>query len=128
VRFSLRFALCVLESGETLHEAKQRIQLSEGDFFPIRMTPAAWSSITQEQLDRSISKGKQEMTLGSLCEERLPYLRPDLPLEMALHYVYRSELIPVVSRADLRKLEGVISRDAVLSKYMTDEAAEADLP
>jgi hypothetical protein len=47
---------------------------------------------------------------------------------MALHYVYRSELIPVVSRADLRKLEGVISRDAVLSKYMTDEAAEADLP
>jgi len=101
--------------------------LSESDFFLIRMTPVAWSSITQEQLDRSISEGKQEMTLSSLCEERLPYLHPDLPLEMALHYVYRSELIPVVSRADLRNLEGVISRDAVLSKYMTDEAADAGL-
>jgi len=58
------------------------------------------------------------MTLGSaLPTGRLPYLHPDLPLEMALRYVYQSPVVPVVSRADFSKLEGVISREAVLSKY-----------
>jgi hypothetical protein len=36
---------------------------------------------------------------------------------MALRYVYQEPIVPVVSRADFGKLEGVISRDAVLSKY-----------
>jgi hypothetical protein len=36
---------------------------------------------------------------------------------MALRYVHTAQLIPVVSRADFRKLEGVISRDAALSRY-----------
>jgi hypothetical protein len=36
---------------------------------------------------------------------------------MALRYVHTGQLIPVVSRADFRKLEGVISRDTALSRY-----------
>jgi hypothetical protein len=52
-----------------------------------------------------------------LPTERLPYLHPDYPLEMALRYVYQTPLVPVVSRADFRKLEGLISSEAVLNKY-----------
>jgi hypothetical protein len=36
---------------------------------------------------------------------------------MALRYVYQTPVVPVVSRADFRKLEGVISSDDVLNKY-----------
>ena len=35
----------------------------------------------------------------------------------ALRYVYENAIVPVVSRGDFRKLEGVISREAVLNKY-----------
>jgi CIC family chloride channel protein len=107
----------VLDSVETVSQVNQKIQTAESDFFLIRMSPTGWGSITQERLARFAVEGKQEMTLGSLCEDRLPYLYPDLPLEMALRYVHTAQLIPVVSRADFCKLEGVISRDAALSRY-----------
>ena len=58
------------------------------------------------------------MTLGSLLPpQRLAYLHPDSPLEMALRYVYQMPMVPVVSRADLGQLEGVISSEDVLAKY-----------
>ena len=107
----------VLDSAETVSQVNQRIQTAEGDFFLVRMSPTGWCSITQEKLARLVAEGKQEMALESLCADRLPYLHPDLPLEMALRYVHTAQLIPVVNRADLRKLEGVISGDVVLSKY-----------
>jgi hypothetical protein len=78
-------------------------------------------------LDRFAREGKQDITLGSLCGDRLPYLHPDLPLETALRFGHTSELIPVVSRADFGKLEGVISYAAVLSKYKMSSAEEAPL-
>ena len=44
-------------------------------------------------------------------------MHPDLPLETALRYVDRWPLVPVVSRADFRQLEGVISQRDVLERY-----------
>jgi CIC family chloride channel protein len=117
----------ILEATETVGEARQRIQNAEADFFLMRMAPTGWCSITQGALARFAVEGKQEMALGCLCEDRLPYLHPDLPLETALRYVHEAQLIPVVSRADFRELEGVISRDAVLSKYTVASTEEEPL-
>jgi CIC family chloride channel protein len=114
----------VLDSGETVSQANRRIQQAEGDVFLVRLNPTGWGSITEEMLGRFAREGKQEITLGSLCEDRLPYLHPDLSLETALRYGHTLQLIPVVSRADFHKLEGVISRDAVLSKYMMSSTEE----
>lgn len=107
----------VLDSGESASQAIKRTSSAEADLFLIRMMPSGWSSVTQAQLASFLSDGKQEMTLGSLCEGLLPALYPDVPLEMALRHIHRTELIPVISRIDIHKLEGVISREAVLSKY-----------
>ncbi len=117
----------VLDSGETVSQANRRIQNADGDIFLVRLSPTGWGSITQEMLGRFAREGKQEITLGSLCADRLPYLHPDLPLETALRYGHTSPLIPVLSRADFRKLEGVISRDAVLSKYTMSSTDEVPL-
>ena len=71
-----------------------------------------------ERLKRLVGEGKGEMTLGSTLPIRnLPYLHPDLTLEAALRHVYQVPLVPVVHRADFRRLEGVISREDVLEKY-----------
>lgn len=108
----------VLEDNETVSDANQRVQGSQADLYLVRLHPTGWTSVTQDLLRRLASEGKAEMTLGTaLPTGRLPYLHPDLPLEMALRHVYQEPIVPVVSRADFGKIEGVISRDAVLNKY-----------
>jgi CIC family chloride channel protein len=108
----------ILESDESVGDALKQAQHSDADVLLVRMAPSGWSSVAREMLKRLDSEGKSELSLGSaLPSVRLPYLHPDLPLEAALRYVYQFPLIPVVSRADFRRLEGVISRDAVLNKY-----------
>jgi len=108
----------VLNSEETVHDAVLQTQQACSDLFLVYLRPTGWSSITRDRLQRFASEGKGEMTLGSLLPpQRLPYLHPDYPLEMALRYVHQTPLVPVVSRADLRKLEGVISSEDVLAKY-----------
>ena len=110
----------VLNSTETVLEANQRIQPTRPgvNAFLVRLTPTGWKSVTREHLQQSLSEGKSEVSLGSILTGLpLPILHPDLPLDVALRYVNQTELVPVVSRADFGKLEGVISSDAVLSKY-----------
>ncbi len=108
----------VLNSTETVLEANQRIKTSSANSFLVRLVPSGWKQVTKEILQKSLSEGKSELNLGSiLTGPPLPIVHPDLPLDVALRYVNQAELVPVVSRADFGKLEGVISSDAVLSKY-----------
>ena len=108
----------VLNSDETVRDAMFQIEGSKSDVFLVRLKPSGWSSITRELLQRFSQEGKAEMTLGSLLPpQRLPYLHPDYPLETALRYVHQTALVPVVSRADLRQLDGVISSEDVLAQY-----------
>jgi CIC family chloride channel protein len=108
----------VLDAQGPLAQAVQRAQHSPADVFLVRLHPTGWTTVSVEQLKKYVSEGKGEMTLAAaLPRGHLPYLHPDLPLEAALRFVYEYPLVPVVSRADFRKLEGVISREAVLNKY-----------
>jgi CIC family chloride channel protein len=108
----------VLSSDETVHQANLRTQQSDADIFLVRLSPSGWSSVTRDLLATLDREGKGEQSLGSaLPTARLPFLHPDYPLEMALRYVHQTALVPVVSRADFRKLEGLISSEAVLNKY-----------
>jgi CIC family chloride channel protein len=108
----------VLDSDETVHDAAVQIQEAHSSVFLVRLRPSGWTSVTRDLLQRFASEGKGEVTLGSLLPpQRLAYVHPDSPLEMALRYVHQTPLVPVVSRADLRQLEGVISSEDVLAKY-----------
>jgi CIC family chloride channel protein len=117
----------VLEANETVGEANQSIQHSPAAVFLVRLSPTGWASVTLDLLKRLESEGKSEMSLGSaLPTQSLPYLHPDFPLEMALRYVYQTPVVPVVSRADFRKLEGVITSEDVLNKYRVVPREEED--
>jgi CIC family chloride channel protein len=107
----------ILNSEDSVQQALRRVQNLPGTCL-VRMSPSGWASITADGLKRLVGEGKGEMTLRSTLPIRnLPYLHPDLPLETALRHVYQFELVPVVHRADFRRLDGVISRDDVLQKY-----------
>ena len=117
----------VLDAQDSVEQALRRVQDLPGTFL-VRMSPSGWSVITSETLKRLVGEGKGEMSLGSTLPIRnLPYLHPDLTLEAALRHVYQVPLVPVVHRADFRRLEGVISREDVLEKYKAERRMRIDL-
>jgi CIC family chloride channel protein len=108
----------VLDGQQTVAAALQIVQASSAEEFLVRLSHGGWNSVTKQQLRTLVNDGKGETSLGSqLPILQIPSLHPDQPLEMALRYVDRWPLMPVVSRADLRHLEGVISERDVLERY-----------
>ena len=108
----------ILDSTETVERALAEAEKSGREEFLVRMNPSGWHSVTKEELRRLKGEGRSAMDLGAqLSGEPVPYLHPDHPLDTALRYVDRWPLVPVVSRADFRKLEGVIAERDVLERY-----------
>lgn len=115
----------VLDAEGTVESAYHNLQQSTDGIFLVRHSPSGWSSVTKDVITKLRGEGKGELTLGSsLPTQRLPILHPDLPLEVALRYVHAAPILPVVHRADFRKLEGVISQQDVLNRYKLVEREE----
>jgi chloride channel protein, CIC family len=108
----------VLDAQETVGQALKTAESDSAGEFLVRLSPVGWNSVTKQQLRTLMDEGKSGASLGSVLPIRhIPSLHPDLPLETALRYVDRWPLVPVVSRADFRHLEGVISQRDVLERY-----------
>jgi CIC family chloride channel protein len=115
----------ILDAAASLEDVSVRTSDLPIDTFLVRMSPSGWSVLSRDLLDRMMKEGKGTLSLGSVLPiQRLPYLYPDLPLDAALRCVNQSDIIPVVNRADPRTLEGVVTRDDVLSRYQADAVAE----
>jgi chloride channel protein, CIC family len=108
----------VLDAEESVDHALQRTDQNPDAILLVRLIPTAWSSLTRQELKAMVDDGEGSLTLGSILSTRkIPFLHPDHSLHTALRYVDRWPLVPVVSRADFRKLEGVISQRDVLERY-----------
>ena len=118
----------VLDDDQPLAEAIRQAEKSPSETLLVRMSPSGWNSITKQQIRTMISEGKGDLSLRSVLPIRqLPRLHPDQPLDIALRYVHEWPLIPVVSRANFRQMEGVISRDNVLNRYRIAQVDAKDL-
>jgi CIC family chloride channel protein len=94
--------------------------------------------ITQAQVEQEVAAGHGGRALGELLpmnvpsplltEENFPHVHMDHPLDVALRRMARSKLnmLPVVGRADIRDLKGVVSLHDILQAYgVTGEKVEA---
>ena len=97
--------------------------------------------VSQTEIERALEAGRSEETVGELLPEYLqpellraenfPHVHADHPLDVALRRMAKSNLnvLPVVSRSDVRDLRGVISLQDVLRAYgLAGEQAEAEAP
>jgi CIC family chloride channel protein len=108
----------VLDGEETVDQSLQKAARAKNHQLLVRLSPSGWSIVTRQELESMSSQGKGAANLGSLLPIlQVPHLHPDYPLETALRYVDRWPLVPVVSRADFRQLEGVVSERNVLARY-----------
>jgi chloride channel protein, CIC family len=108
----------VLSADDTVEQAYQRVQKAIGNVFLVRLSSTGWTSISRDSIHKLLEDGRGDAPLGSaIPKRRLPHLHPDLALEVALRYAQKTPLVPVINRADSRKLEGVISQEDVLNRY-----------
>jgi chloride channel protein, CIC family len=108
----------VLNPEQTVEHALREAESSSAEALLVRLKPSGWSSITRDELRTMVDAEVGGTTVSSLLNgRRIPYLHPDHPLETALRYVDRWPLVPVVSRADFRRVEGVLSERDVLERY-----------
>lgn len=108
----------VLSADDSVSKALEQVDHTEKEDLLVRLGASGWSTVTKEHLRMMTAEGKGADNLASvLLIKHVPVLHPDHPLEMALRYVDRWPVVPVVSRADIRQLEGVVTQRDVLERY-----------
>ena len=108
----------VLDGERTVEQCLRDAAGANRDTLLVKRSPSGWSLVTKEQLNALAVDGKSASPLGSLLPLLyVPFLHRDHPLDTALRYVDRYALVPVISRADFRQLEGVITERDVLERY-----------
>jgi CIC family chloride channel protein len=108
----------VLNDDAPLDRIHRQVEDSLSDNLLVSLSPVGWNTITKKEIETMVGEGKGSLSLRSVLPIRkLPHLHPDHPLDMALRYVNQWPVVPVVSRANFTKLEGIISREDVMNAY-----------
>ena len=105
----------ILIGSMTLQEAQEHVQGSAQEFFVVGMGGDDWSGIGRAQLLDMIANS--DVPLSCVLSARIPYLHPDHPLDTALRLIGEWPLLPVVHRANVQQLLGVVSLDDVMRAY-----------
>ena len=105
----------VLTGNMTVAEAQQHVQGSAQEFFLVAMGNDTWSGVLRPRLTEMAEHPDQR--LSQLLSTRLPFLHPDHPLDTALRLIGEWPVLPVLHRANLQQLLGVISLDDVMRAY-----------
>jgi CIC family chloride channel protein len=110
--------LSSLQAGDTLARALEIAETSPEDILLVRFPTGRWASITKQELRAKASELHEETLMRELLStDRLPVLHPDQRLDDVLRFIQSHEVLPVVSRAGSRKLEGVLSLPDILAAY-----------
>jgi chloride channel protein, CIC family len=110
-------------------EAARKVLDADHNAWPVMDGGRLAGMITVAQVEKEIADGHGDRVLGELLpvdvpnplltSESFPHLHMDHPLDMALRRMAHSKLnvLPVVGRADIRDLKGVVSLKDILQAY-----------
>ncbi len=104
----------------TVEEAIERVALSGRQAWPVVRGSRLFGFVTLAELERSHEWGQGRETLGDLLRgRRVPRVYADQSIDHALAHMGRLglESIPVVSRVDGRRLEGVVTVADLMRAY-----------
>ena len=110
--------LSSLQASDTLARALKVAEASTEEMLLVRFPTGRWAGISRDDVTRFSSEHDIETQLREVVSTaRLPVLHPDQRLDDALRFIQGNTLLPVVSRAGSRKLEGVLSLPDILTAY-----------
>jgi CIC family chloride channel protein len=120
VILAMRPAAEILLADMTVQEALEKIHSSESTAWPVTDERGLIGVLSFGKLHQFATAGAESRRLKELIDEaEFPHLHVDHSLSMALERMGASQInaIPVVSRADVHKLEGVVTLKDVLAIY-----------
>jgi chloride channel protein, CIC family len=120
VILAMRPATEILSADMTAQEAFEKIRSSESTAWPVCDDRGLIGVLTFGQIQRTASADEPRKLLRDLLDGTdFPHLHVDHSLSLALERMGACQInsIPVVSRADVHKLEGIVTLKDVLSHY-----------
>jgi chloride channel protein, CIC family len=128
VRDAAEAALNVLSRTDRVEDTLSHLD-ADHNAWPVMDGGRLAGTITLAKVEQEIAAGHGDRALGELLpvdvptplltSETFPHLHMDHPLDMALRRMAQSKLnvLPVVGRADIRDLKGVVSLSDILQAY-----------
>jgi CIC family chloride channel protein len=120
VRLAMHAPTEVLSPETTVGEALERGGRSSLSAWPLADERGVWGVVSLVQLDNASVEGHREKKIGDLVDSRrFPHVHADHSLDLALERMGATgfDLLPVVSRANVHDLEGVVSLLDVLRAF-----------
>ena len=115
----MRIATEILPAHLTVREALERIRSGEFRAWPVTDRRGVVGVLSLSTLQRELADGAAKPIAELVDALTFPHVHKDQTLDLALDRMgaARLEVLPVVSRADIHKLEGVITLGDVLDAY-----------
>jgi CIC family chloride channel protein len=117
---AMRPATEILRVEMTMQEACEKARASALQALPVSNEKGVAGIVTLAALEKAAAEGVSNATLTDLISgQEFPHLHPDQSLTVALERMGGAGLdaLPVVSRADVHKLEGIVALQDVLRFY-----------
>jgi chloride channel protein, CIC family len=118
---AMRPATDVLHASMTVQEAAEKVKGSAFRSWPVMRPRGIVGMASSSMLSKAVADGSTTRTVGELLGSSadFPHLHVDHELTVALERMgsTRLDVLPVVSRADVHKLEGVVTLPDVLNCY-----------
>ena len=125
---AMRPAAEVLDVAMTVQEAAEKVRGSGFRAWPVMEDTGLAGVASLSTLHKALADGGASRPLKELVDgSDFPHLHADHPLSAALERMGTTHLdvLPVVSRADVHKLEGIVTLQDVLNAYGFGEAARS---
>ena len=107
-----------VKATDTVDAARARFVDGAADSLLVAYENGRWALVRKAAVEEAAKSGKGAMALAELVVGgRLPRLHPDQSLDLALRLMRDAPFLPVVHRADARRLLGVLSLDDILAAY-----------
>lgn len=111
----------ILDSQKTVADAWEIIKASPEDHFLVRRPSKSVSVVSRINLKQLMDAGDSRPLEETQTLSVVPYLHPDEDLQVALRQATNYPLVPVLSRANVSRILGVIDLADIMEAYRSSE-------
>jgi CIC family chloride channel protein len=129
VRLAMHAPTDVLSPQMTVAEAREKASHSKSTAWPVADEKGVWGVLSLLQLNKAAEKGELNSKISAIVDSRnFPHVHADHSLDLALERMGETgfDVLPVVSRANVHELEGVVGLLDVLRAFGVRERRPPD--
>jgi len=107
----------ILDSQKPVPEAWSLVQATNEEYFLVRRPSKSVAALSRRDLKKLMDSGEQRSLEEAQTLSVVPYLHPDEDPQVALRQATNYPLVPVLSRANVSRILGVIDLADIMDAY-----------